>query len=164
MPLRFRIPILIALLALVVLPGCRKNGNPPLALEECDPTGYIPCIQQNAFLSIPLTDTNLFLTYSSRWSSKQAAWDTRPVGLGGLSISLIQRYDRNTRVLSGGDGSWRLADGVNLPSGEFAVPGHDGATAYIFERAAEDQGSRCKRNWFLLFSLARRIWYATLER
>lgn len=135
MSLKFRIPILIVLLPFFVLLGCRKNSNPPFALEECDPAGYIPCIQQSAFLSIPITDTNLFLTYSSRWSSKQAAWDATPLGLGGWSINLIQRYDRSTRVLSSGDGSWRITDAVMLPSGESAVPSFDGASAYIFDSA-----------------------------
>ena len=60
MPLGFRIPILIALLPFVALFGCRKNSYPSLALDECDPAGYIACIQPNAFLSIPVTDTNLF--------------------------------------------------------------------------------------------------------
>jgi hypothetical protein len=135
MSLRFRILILIELVALAVLFGCRKNSYPSLALEECDPAGYIPCLQQSAFVSIPITDTNLFLTYSSRWSSKQAAWDAAPLGLGGWSINLVQRYDRSTRVLSSGDGTWRLTDAVMLPSGETEVPSFDGSLAYIFDSA-----------------------------
>jgi hypothetical protein len=46
MPRKFRGPILIALFAFLLSLGCRKNSNPPLVLEEYDPTGYIPCLRK----------------------------------------------------------------------------------------------------------------------
>ena len=129
---------ILALLLVFSSVACHKHGTVPLALEECDPAGYIGCIQQNAFLSIPITDTNLFLTYSSRWMIRQAeqgSWDAQPLGLGGWSINLVQRYDRANRILISGEGSWRIADGVKLHSGELAVPSYDGALAFIFDSA-----------------------------
>ena len=129
---------ILALLLVLSSVACHKHGTVPLALEECDPAGYIGCIQQSAFLSIPITDTNLSLTYSSRWMIRQAeqgSWDAQPLGLGGWSINLVQRYDRANRILISGEGSWRIADGVKLHSGELAVPSYDGALAFIFDSA-----------------------------
>jgi RHS repeat-associated protein len=129
----------ITLLSLsLLLVACRKNGTPGLALEECDPAGYITCLQQNAFLSVPITDTNLFLTYSSRWGdhgSRRQSPDATSLGLGGWSLNLVQRYDFKNRLLIGGDGTWRRVDGIKLPSGELAVPSYDGTEAYIFDSA-----------------------------
>ena len=118
--------------------ACVKHGPPPLALEECDPAGYISCMQAATFVALPVTDSNLFLTYSSRWApgvSGQPRWDACSLGLGGWSIDIVQRYDEASRLLIGGDGSWRLADGVKLASGELAVPSFDGSVAYIFDSA-----------------------------
>lgn len=128
----------ILLLATCTLPGCHRYRQPALALEECDPAGYIGCIQPSAYLSLPITDTNLFLTYSSRWrpgKAKQPAWDAASLGLGGWSINLVQRYDPANKILISGDGTWRLADSVALPNGEHAVPSYDGAVAYVFDSA-----------------------------
>ena len=125
-----------ALVLLLASVACNKHGPPPLVLEECDPAGYIPCMQAATFISIPITDSNLFLTYSSRWTpgvSGQPKWDARSLGLGGWSIDVVQRYDKANRVLISGDGSWRLTDGVKLPSGEIAVPSFDGSVAYVFD-------------------------------
>ncbi|HZQ21875.1 MAG TPA: RHS repeat-associated core domain-containing protein [Terriglobales bacterium] len=111
---------------------------PTVELEECDPAGFIDCIRQDSFLSIPITDTNLFLTYSSRrpnGPSGQDVGDARVLGLGGWSINLVQRYDRANRILISGDGTWRITDGVQLPTGEFVVPSYDGAMAYVFDSA-----------------------------
>jgi YD repeat-containing protein len=130
--------LILALLLVLSSLACHKHGTVPLALEECDPAGYIGCIQQSAFLSIPITDTNLSLTYSSRWMIRQAeqgSWDAQPLGLGGWSINLVPRYDRANRILISGEGSWRIADGVKLHSGELAVPSYDGALAFIFDSA-----------------------------
>lgn len=129
---------LIAVVLLLCPVACHKHGVPPLSLEECDPAGYIGCIQPDAFLSIPIVDTNLFLTYSSRWADRgqgQPAWDAQPLGLGGWSINLVQRYDRTNRILIGGDGSWRIVDATKLPSGEFVVPSYDGSAAFVFDSA-----------------------------
>src|SRR5712671_1728394 len=128
----------LALLLVLSSVACHKPGTVPLALEECDPAGYIGCIQQNAVLSIPVTNTNLSLTYSSRWMIRQGdqvPWDAQPLGLGGWSIHLVQRYDRANRILISGDGSWRIADGVKLQTGELAVPSYGGALVFIFDSA-----------------------------
>ena len=128
----------ILLLVTGALLGCQRHRQPALALEECDPAGYIVCIQPSAYLSVPVTDTNLLLTYSSRWmpgKPGQPAWDATSLGLGGWSINVVQRYDRANKILIGGDGSWRLADGVALANGERAVPSFDGSVAYIFDSA-----------------------------
>ena len=125
-------------LAISALLGCQRYRQPALALEECDPAGYIPCLQQVAFLSIPIVDSNLSLTYSSRWTPAkpgQPAWDATSLGLGGWSINLLQRYDAANKILISGDGTWRLADSVALPNGERAVPSFDGTLAYIFDSA-----------------------------
>ncbi|HEV3513879.1 MAG TPA: hypothetical protein VGS05_19385 [Candidatus Sulfotelmatobacter sp.] len=55
------------------------------------------------------------------------------LGLGGWSINFVQRYDKASRLLISGDGSWRLVDSVSLPSGAQAVPSYDGTLAYIFD-------------------------------
>ena len=123
----------------LALTACHKPpAVPMLVLEECDPGGYIPCAQQEAFASIPVVDTGVFLTYSSRWaggSSEQHAWDAPGLGLSGWTINFVQRYDKSNRLLVSGDGSWRLADSVALPSGEQAVPSYDGSLGYIFDSA-----------------------------
>jgi RHS repeat-associated protein len=129
----------LPLLACLVLGGCHRGpGVSALALEECDPAGYIPCIQQSAFASIPITDTGLSLTYTSSpvaESAERQAWDATSLGLGGWSLNVLQRYDPKTRTLISGDGSWRLTDSAKLPSGERAVPSYDGALAYVFDSA-----------------------------
>lgn len=126
-----------ALVLVLASVACVKHGAPPLALEECDPAGYIPCMQAATFVSLPITDSNLFLTYSSRTPgiSGQPGWDARSLGLGGWSIDVVQRYDKASGLLISGDGSWRLTDGVKLPSGEIAVPSFDGSVAYVFDSA-----------------------------
>src|SRR5579862_8527631 len=126
---------LFSIVLLLTSVACHKAES-PLALEECDPAGYIGCIQADSLLSIPVIDTNLSLTYSSRWKkhpSLPGDWGSTPLGMGGWSLNLVQRYDRANRILIGGDGSWRLVDAVSLPSGELAVPSHDGSIAYVFD-------------------------------
>src|SRR5579872_2498815 len=128
----------IAALSLLALAACHKSRVPALALEECDPAGYVQCLQQRAFVSIPVTDTGAYLTYSSRWApsaSGQHIWDASGLGLGGWSINLLQHYDKTNRLFISGDGSWRLTDSVALPSGETVVPSYDGSAAYIFDAA-----------------------------
>jgi YD repeat-containing protein len=87
-------------------------------------------------VSVPITDTNAFLTYSSRWlnvGSSQAGWDANALGLGGWSLNLAQRYDHKNQILIAGDGTWRRTNAVKLPSGELAVPSYDGAMAFVFD-------------------------------
>jgi RHS repeat-associated protein len=134
---RFQTRLFVLLLSLSSV-ACHKRGVPPLTLEECDPAGYIGCIQPDAFLSIPISDTNLSLTYSSRWVNRKSTpglWDTRPLWLGGWSINLVQRYDAVNRILISGDGSWRIVDATKLSSGELAVPSYDGSVAFVFDSA-----------------------------
>ena len=128
---------LVAALSLLMFAACHRTPRVPvLALEECDPAGYITCVRQDAFASIPLVGTGVYLTYSSRWApgpSGRNAWDVNGLGLGGWSINFVQRYDKASRLLISGDGSWRLVDSVSLPSGEQAVPSYDGTLAYVFD-------------------------------
>lgn len=127
-----------ALLLLIASVACVKHGKPPLTLEECDPAGFIPCVQAAGFVSLPIADSNLFLTYSSRWKPGvrgEPDWDARFLGLGGWSINVVQRYDSANGLLISGDGSWRLGSAVKLPSGEVAIPSFDGSVAYIFDSA-----------------------------
>jgi RHS repeat-associated protein len=108
------------------------------SLDECDPAGYVPCDQQAAVLSIPITDTNLALTYSSQWAAARQDrpdWNADSLGLGGWSINVLQRYDKTDGVLIAGDGSWRFATGLPLASGGQAVPSFDGSAAYVFDSA-----------------------------
>jgi RHS repeat-associated protein len=141
---------LLATLALLV-GACQNSPTPsgavptappssapvtPSALDACDPAGLVPCDQQVAFLSIPIPDTNLALTWSSQWSplrTDHPDWDASSLGLGGWSINVLQRYDPTSKVLIGGDGSWRFADPVALPSAGQAVPSYDGSIAYLFD-------------------------------
>ncbi|MBV9181332.1 MAG: RHS repeat protein, partial [Acidobacteria bacterium] len=127
---------LVAVFSLLILAACHRAQVPTLALEECDPAGLIPCTHQEAFASIPVTNTGVYLTYSSRWASgpsPQGGWDASGLGLGGWSLNLVQRYDKAKRLLISGDGSWRVVDSVALPSGEQAVPSYDGTLAYVFD-------------------------------
>ena len=128
--------VLLAALLLTWRHFHSTEGPAPLALQACDPAGYVPCAQQEAFASIPVVDTGVYLTYSSRWiagPSGRPTWDASGLGLGGWSINFVQRYDKSSRLFISGDGSWRLTDSVALPSGGFAVPSYDGSLAYIFD-------------------------------
>src|SRR5579884_3415206 len=109
MHLRKRITAVTALLPLLLLLACHKKDTPTIALEECDPAGFIRCIQPDAFLSVPITDTNLLLTYSSRWSDRRLSEEVRnasALALGGWSLNLVHQYDFKNRVLINGDGTW----------------------------------------------------------
>ncbi len=109
-----------------------------LALDACDPDGSVACDQQAAFLSIPIVDSDLSLTWSSQWASARRdrpAWDASPLGLGGWSIDVIERYLPASRALVAGDGAWRVVDPLRLASGETAVPSFDGTLAYVFDAA-----------------------------
>jgi RHS repeat-associated protein len=129
--------------SLLVGSGCRRarvasssDDSSFAPLAECDPAVYIPCISQVAFISIPVHDAGLYLTYSSAWANGvpgHRAWDVGSLGLGGWSINAVQQYDAGRRILQSGDGSWRFATGVKLPSGELAVPSYDGALVFIFD-------------------------------
>ena len=134
--------LLLALL-LLTLVACHKSPS-LVDLEECDLPAYLPCIQPDSLVSIAVPDSNLVLTYSSRWKNRpsiQGDWDATPIGLGGWSLNLVQRYDSETRHLIGGDGSWRSVDAVSLPSGNLAVPSVDGAFAYVFDSAGRHLGT-----------------------
>jgi RHS repeat-associated protein len=116
-------------------PVARQPG--PLDLEECDPAGYMPCEHLAAIVSLTIAGTGAALTYSSEWApgraDRPAAWDASPLGLGGWSVDVLQRYDSTNGILIGGDGSWRFAEAVPLPHGETAVPSFDGRLAYVFD-------------------------------
>ena len=127
--------LFLALSLLLTSVGCHHQKLSMLQLEACDPAGYMPCIQQSAHLAVPIADTNLLLTYSSPSDANGREWDAMPLGLGGWSLNVVQRYDRVNRVLISGNGSWRLVEGIPLASGDFAVPSYDGALAYIFDSA-----------------------------
>ena len=129
--------LVVTMFWLLALEACHKTPSVPLlALEECDPAGYVTCIPQEAFASIPVVDTGAYLTYSSRWvaaSPGQRAWDANGLGIGGWSINFVQRYDKANRLFMSGDGSWHVVDSVALPSSQQAVPSYDGTVAYIFD-------------------------------
>jgi len=125
-----------------LLSACSSSSPSPtvstLRLDECDPAGYVPCNQQAAFLSIPISDTGLSLTYSSQWArgrTDRPAWNAGSLGLGGWAINVLQRYDATNGILIGGDGSWRFAQAAPAGSGDRAVPSYDGTLAYVFDSA-----------------------------
>ncbi len=120
------------------------SGAGPGPLEACDRAGLIPCEQQAAFLSIPITDSGVDLTWSSQWSAgrtDRSGWSASSLGLGGWSLDVVQRYQPAQHALIGGDGSWRFADGVKLPAGGLAVPTYDGSLAYVFDAAGRHVSS-----------------------
>ncbi|HEY8636388.1 MAG TPA: RHS repeat-associated core domain-containing protein [Candidatus Limnocylindrales bacterium] len=113
-------------------------ASAPTALDECDPLGLIACQQQGAFISIPISDTGLALTWSSQWApgrTDRPGWDASSLGLGGWSIDVVKRYQAPPGILISGDGSWRFAAAVKLAAGGAAVPAYDGSLAYIFDAA-----------------------------
>jgi RHS repeat-associated protein len=117
-------------------PEATATGD--LALEACDLTGYVPCQHQAVLLSQPVAGTGVALTYSSEWApgrKDRTGWDAAGLGLGGWALDVLQRYDPTAGVLLSGDGSWRLAKGIVLPSGERAIPTYDGLQAYVFDAA-----------------------------
>ena len=117
-------------------PSAPASG--PTALDECDPLGLIGCEQQAAFISIPISDTGLALTWSSQWApgrTDRPGWDASSLGLGGWSIDAVQRYQASPGILISGDGSWRFATAVKLAAGGAAVPAYDGSVAYVFDAA-----------------------------
>jgi RHS repeat-associated protein len=130
-----------------LLGACNSASPGPdlaaLTLDECDPAGFVACNQQAAFLSIPIADTGLSLTYSSQWAparTDRPNWSAGSLGLGGWSLDVVQRYDIADGILIGGDGSWRFASGVSAASGGRVVPSFDGSVAYVF-----DSGGRLVR-------------------
>jgi YD repeat-containing protein len=113
----------------------------PGVLDACDPAGLVACDLQAVFISIPIPDTGVALTWSSEWApgrSDRNGWDASGLGLGGWSLDVVQRYDTKDQVLIAGDGSWRFVTGVALPSGGTAVPTYDGSTAYLFDGSGRD--------------------------
>ena len=117
-------------------PTPSPQASGPTALDECDPGGFIACNQQAAFISLPIADTGLSLTWSSQWApgrTDRAGWDATPLGLGGWSIDVVQRYRSADQALISSDGSWRFATTAKLPDGGFAVPSYDGSLAYLFD-------------------------------
>ena len=113
-------------------------GHGPTAIDECDPAGLVGCDQQATFLSIPIVDTGLALTWSSQWApgrTDRAGWDAGGLGLGGWSLDVVDRYRAPDRALVAGDGSWRFVDPLALASGELAVPSFDGSLADVFDAA-----------------------------
>ncbi|HEY7969988.1 MAG TPA: RHS repeat-associated core domain-containing protein [Candidatus Limnocylindrales bacterium] len=113
-------------------------GHGPVAIDECDPAGLIGCDQQAAFLSIPIVDTGLALTWSSQWAAgrtDRAGWDAGGLGLGGWSLNVVDRYRAADRALIAGDGTWRFVDPVPAASGESAVPSFDGSLADVLDAA-----------------------------
>ncbi|MFZ0130059.1 MAG: RHS repeat-associated core domain-containing protein [Candidatus Dormiibacterota bacterium] len=125
-----------------LLGACNSASPGPdlaaLTLDECDPAAFVACNQQAAFLSIPIADTGLSLTYSSQWAparTDRPNWSASSLGLGGWSLDVVQRYDIADGILIGGDGSWRFASGVSAASGGRVVPSFDGSVAYVFDSA-----------------------------
>ncbi|HTW08321.1 MAG TPA: RHS repeat-associated core domain-containing protein [Acidimicrobiales bacterium] len=120
------------------IPAIHAQTAASLLLDECDPGGYVACNQQAAFLSVPIADTGLSLTYSSQWAparSDRPDWSASNLGLGGWSVNVLQGYDAAQGVLVGGDGTWRLAQAVPVGSGDVAVPSYDGTLGYVFNSA-----------------------------
>ncbi len=117
-------------------PTASQAAGGPGVLDACDPAGLVACDQQAAFISIPIADTGVALTWSSQWApgrTDRAGWDASGLGLGGWSFDVVERYDPADHVLIDGDGSWRSVMGVAVPSGGTAVPTYDGSTATVFD-------------------------------
>ena len=138
-----RVAMLMCLLALA---SCEKNAGRgdhasrqwPAAIAECDPAGYIRCIADAAWISVPVANTGLSLTYRSSPdgdSTGRAKSSAATLGIGGWSIDAVRQFDRKSEVLLDDDGQWHAAHGVSLQSGETAVPSYDGAVAYVFDSA-----------------------------
>jgi RHS repeat-associated protein len=109
-----------------------------LALEACDPEGLVACEHQAVLLVEPVAATGLALTYSTEWADgrlDRPTWNANTLGLGGWSLDVIQRYDPDRRILLSGDGSWRVADAVEIGDGERAIPTFDGSQSFVFDAA-----------------------------
>src|SRR6185436_2275855 len=103
-----RVAMLMGLLALA---SCEKTGGPsnqgtrrwPATIAECDPAGYIRCISDAAWISIPVANTGLSLTYSSSRgvdSSGRTTSTATTFGIGGWSIDAVRQYDRSRGILT----------------------------------------------------------------
>ncbi len=117
-------------------PTASPAAGAPGVFDACDPAGLVACDQQAVFISIPIVDSGVALTWSSQWApgrTGRAGWDANGLGLGGWSLDVVQRYDSTDHVLIAGGGSWRFVTGVALPAGGTAVPTYDGSTAYVFD-------------------------------
>jgi RHS repeat-associated protein len=116
-------------------PGVKAVG--PLALEECDPLGYVRCEHQAAVLRLPIAGTGVTLAYSSEWAlgrlDRPEPWNSGGLGLGGWSLDVLQRYDAANEVLLSGDGTWRLAEPTAIGDGGYVVPSFDGRYAFVFD-------------------------------
>src|SRR5688500_8688712 len=106
-----------------------------LALEQCDAEGLLPCENQAVVLSEPIAASGVFLTYSTEWADgriDRPAWNADALGLGGWSLDVVQRYDSERGVLLSGDGSWRIAEAVDIGDGEKAAATYDGLRYFVF--------------------------------
>ena len=109
-----------------------------LSLEMCDPHNLLPCEHQAAVLFEPIAGAGVALTYSTEWADGRVdrpSWNAAGLGLGGWSLNVLQRYDAAAGVLLGGDGSWRIAQAVDLDGGQHAVPTFDGRRYFVFDDA-----------------------------
>ncbi len=139
----------VSLAGLVV--GCQSTPVPPTpapstatanvnqrTLDACDPSGDVPCIDSDAFVSVPIAGTGLALTYSSLWAPSRADrpdWDPGSLGLGGWSVSAVEGYAPRAGILVSGDGSWRFASLIAAGAQESAIPTYDASLAYVFDAA-----------------------------
>src|SRR6476646_3996978 len=74
------------------LPSSAATNADQLALDACDPSGEVPCIAPDAFVSVPIVGTGLALTYSSLWASSRADrpdWDPGSLRLGRWSVDAV---------------------------------------------------------------------------
>jgi hypothetical protein len=128
---------LLVLALLLTIVACRKHGPPPLALEECDPAGYVPCVQQSAFLSVPVADTNLRLTYSSRWKDRKtekANWNAQGVGRSGRLVyqsAITASRHRRQRRRTGDSEDARYSGRKEGTLGGDAIADHDRAPSAL---------------------------------
>jgi RHS repeat-associated protein len=120
-------------------PSAAPRVTTTLALEECDQLGYVPCEHRAVLLKLPVAGAGVSLTYSSELMAgrldRPREWERGSLGLGGWSLDVLASYDRANHVLIHGNGAWRTADAVALPSGEIAVPSFDGRFADVFDAA-----------------------------
>lgn len=108
-----------------------------LALEQCDAEGLLPCEHQAVVLAEPLAATGVSLTYSSEWADgriDRPVWNADSLGLGGWSLDVLHRYDQENGVLLSGDGSWRIAEAIDIGDGERAVAAYDGFRYFVFDQ------------------------------
>jgi RHS repeat-associated protein len=105
---------------------------------RCEELGLVPCQRQVAHVVVPIAGASISLVYSSdRVAGRKvdAATESKSIGLGGWSLSVLRSLDTSTNMLTTSEDRVRhvTPKRVELGTGVFAVADPDGQRIDIFD-------------------------------